>query len=138
MELVVNAMVDIQKPFIEWEYKEGARQKATGKAEIGNVKHTRVMMLSDLLKREKDAILERWFNLILETYPADAAALMKKDKNPFTNPVGSTISREIEALFEGLLEKGDPRNFQLLWMPFLRSDRFKTLLLRRQLDSFFY
>lgn len=48
--------------------------------------------------------MERWFNLILETYPANTAALMRKEKNRFANPVGVTISREIEALFKGLLE----------------------------------
>jgi len=62
------------------------------------------MLLNDLLKREKDAILKKWFSLILETYASDTATLMRKDKNQFTNPVGSTISREIEALFKGLLE----------------------------------
>ena len=36
------------------------------------------MLLNDLLKREKDAILKKWFNLILETYASDTAALMRK------------------------------------------------------------
>ena len=52
----------------------------------------------------RPAILKRWFDLILETYPADTAALMRKDKNQFTNPVGSTLSREIEVLFKELCE----------------------------------
>lgn len=61
-------------------------------------------MMQDLLKKNKAAILERWFHLILETYPANTAAIMRKDKNQFTNPVGSTISREIEVLFKQLCE----------------------------------
>jgi len=61
-------------------------------------------MMQDLLKKNKTAILERWFHLILETYPADTANIMRKDKNQFTNPVGSTISREIEVLFGKLCE----------------------------------
>ncbi|MEW6375632.1 MAG: RsbRD N-terminal domain-containing protein [Thermodesulfobacteriota bacterium] len=65
-------------------------------------------MLKDLLEKKKSAILGRWFNLILETYPADTANLMRKEKDPFTNPVGSTISREIETLFKGLLEGKNP------------------------------
>jgi hypothetical protein len=59
-------------------------------------------MMQDLLKKNKAAILERWFDLILETYPANTAAMMRKDKNPFTNPVGSTFSREIDVLFKNL------------------------------------
>jgi hypothetical protein len=61
-------------------------------------------MMQDLLKKNKAAILERWFHLILETYPANTATMMRKDKNQFTNPVGSTLSREIEVLFKNLCE----------------------------------
>jgi hypothetical protein len=59
-------------------------------------------MIQDLLKENKAAILERWLHLILETYPANTAAMMRKDKNQFTNPVGSTLSREIDILFKNL------------------------------------
>jgi len=61
-------------------------------------------MMQDLLKKNKAAILERWFHLILETYPANTATIMRKDRNQFTNPVGSTLSREIEVLFKNLCE----------------------------------
>jgi hypothetical protein len=61
-------------------------------------------MMQDLLKKSKAAILERWFDLILETYPANTAAMMRRDKNQFTNPVSSTLSREIDVLFKNLCE----------------------------------
>jgi hypothetical protein len=60
------------------------------------------MGLKDLLSRNEAGILKRWFDLILETYPADTATLMRRDKDQFTNPVGSTFSREIEILFRDL------------------------------------
>jgi len=63
-----------------------------------------LMRMQDLLKKNKAAILERWFHLILETYPANTATMMRKDKNQFSNPVGSTLSREIEVLFRNLCE----------------------------------
>jgi hypothetical protein len=63
-----------------------------------------MLMIQDLLKENKAAILERWFHLILETYPASTATMMRKDKNQFTNPVGSTLSREIDVLFKNLCE----------------------------------
>lgn len=69
------------------------------------------MVLNDLLREEKKNILERWFALILETYPADAADLMGKGKNQFTNPVGYTVSQEIEPLFEGLLADAEAGKF---------------------------
>ncbi len=63
-----------------------------------------LLSLKDLLKKHKATILEKWYHLILETYPANTAAMMRKDKNKFTNPVGSTLSREIEVLFKKLCE----------------------------------
>ncbi len=62
------------------------------------------MVLENLLLKSQKAIVERWFDLILETYPANTAAMMRKDKNQFTNPVGSTLSREIDVLFKNLCE----------------------------------
>jgi hypothetical protein len=62
------------------------------------------MMLQNLLEKNKSAILERWLHLTFETYPADTAMMMRKDKNQFTNPVGSTMSREIEVLFGKICE----------------------------------
>ena len=64
-------------------------------------------VLNDLLSQNENAILKRWFDLILETYPTDTATQMRKDKDQFTNPVGSTLSREIEVLFKKLCE-GSP------------------------------
>ena len=59
-------------------------------------------MLEALLLQHKSRILKKWFELILRTYPADVATMMRKDPDPFTNPVGSTISREIESILKGL------------------------------------
>ncbi len=68
------------------------------------------LMLKELLLKNENSILKRWLDLILETYPPDSETLMKKGKNPFTNPVGSTLSRETKALFkklcEGILDEG--------------------------------
>ena len=62
------------------------------------------MVLENLLLQNKTTILKRWFDLILETYPADTVALMRKERNQFKNPVGATFSREIETLFKQLCE----------------------------------
>jgi hypothetical protein len=65
-----------------------------------------VALIQDLLKKNQAIILKRWFDLILETYPAHTADMMKKDKNQFTNPVGSILSREIDVLLGNLCEGG--------------------------------
>ncbi len=61
------------------------------------------MSLEKLLEEKKSAILERWFDSILETYPTDTQQLLKKSKNRFANPVAHEISRGIEDIFNQIL-----------------------------------
>ncbi len=62
------------------------------------------MKLEKLLLQKKSAILDRWLQLILETYPADAQRFLKKQKDRFANPVGYTIAKETENLYKQLLQ----------------------------------
>jgi len=61
------------------------------------------MKLVDLLKQKASHIPKRWFDLIIETYPADSHRFFKEQKDPFANPVGSTLAREVESLYHELL-----------------------------------
>lgn len=61
------------------------------------------MVLESLLSQNRAAILERWFQLIVATYPADTSRFLKQEKDRFVNPVGYTTSREIEVLYDELL-----------------------------------
>lgn len=63
------------------------------------------MRFQDLLSQKKDAILERWLWLVMETYPEDTSRLLEREKDRFMNPVRFTVSREIDALFEELLHE---------------------------------
>lgn len=47
-----------------------------------------------MLTRDSEAILKRWVDLIVESYPADTAGFLRREKDPFLNPVGHTISQE--------------------------------------------
>jgi len=66
------------------------------------------MTLEHTLSQKKTAILGRWFHLIIETYPADSSRFLKREKDRFANPVGHTISQEIEVLYEELLDNMNP------------------------------
>ena len=46
--------------------------------------------------------MDKWFGLIVETYPAETQRFLKQQKNRFANPVGYTISKEIEAIYDEL------------------------------------
>ena len=62
------------------------------------------MRLKGLLSDKKSAILGRWFDAIVDTYPADTSKFLKKQKNQFANPVGSTILQGTENIFDGLIK----------------------------------
>lgn len=65
------------------------------------------MNLDNLLTKKKSAIMGRWFDLVIETYPSETAKFFKGQKNPFANPVGSTILQGIEGLFEEIIQGVD-------------------------------
>lgn len=65
------------------------------------------MNFKDLLLKKKEAIIEKWFDLIIDSYPPDTAHYLKSQKNRFTNPVGYTIHTAIEGLFDELINPSD-------------------------------
>jgi hypothetical protein len=71
------------------------------------------MKLSNLLYEKRSAILKRWFDLILESYPAETAQFFKNKKNRFSNPVGYTISQGVESLFDEILQGIDTEKVSL-------------------------
>jgi hypothetical protein len=66
------------------------------------------MKLEKFLSEKKSEILKRWFDTILDTYPAETSDYLKKQKNRFANPVGSTIFQGIEQIFNELLGEVNP------------------------------
>jgi len=71
--------------------------------------------MKEILSKKKAAILDRWFQLIIASYPADTSRFLEKESDRFANPVGHTISQEIEIIFDELV--GD-----------MQSDRLATSL----------
>ena len=65
------------------------------------------MNLKDLLSKKKKPILERWFNLIIETYPPETTQFLKSQKDRFANPVGSTIFQGIEGIFDQFIQESE-------------------------------
>ncbi len=55
------------------------------------------------MKSRSAAILERWWRLILETYPSDTARFLEQEGDRFLNPVGHTISQELGHVFEEIV-----------------------------------
>ena len=65
------------------------------------------MRLRNLLTEKRSAILKKWCDGILESYPADTSTFLKNNQNQFANPVGHTIRRGTEAMFDAILQGTD-------------------------------
>lgn len=65
------------------------------------------MKPNNLLYKKRSAILKRWTELILETYPAESALFFKKQKNRFDNPVGYLITQGAEGILDEILQGND-------------------------------
>lgn len=65
------------------------------------------MGLKNFLTKNRKAIIDRWLARISNTYPADASKFLLNNTNRFSNPVGQTFAREIEIIFDGLIDKAD-------------------------------
>ena len=55
-----------------------------------------------LLRQKRKAIIQGWIQAVLRTFPPDSARFLETTGNPFGNPIGATISTEIEALFDAI------------------------------------
>ena len=65
-------------------------------------------MLQELLTRTRPAVLQRWRDLLLESYAPDASRFFREQGDPFANPVGATVSRTLAGLFDELLAGAEP------------------------------
>lgn len=61
------------------------------------------------LEDKEPKLVEQWIAAVIRTYPAESAKFFIDTKDPFANPVGTTIKRCIPLLFhEVIKEKMDP------------------------------
>lgn len=63
------------------------------------------MDFEQYLKENKQKLVDAWIASVIATYPADAVKFFKNTKDPFANPVGSTIKRGIGLLFAQVVKK---------------------------------
>ncbi len=64
-----------------------------------------IMTVINLISDKKEIILKRWFDVILDTYPAETSKFMRRQKDRFANPVGHSILQGVEGLFDCLIRK---------------------------------
>ena len=60
------------------------------------------MKLKNLIAENRSTIISRWSNAIIDTYPHDATQFIRRQKDQFANPVGSSIRDGVEGIVDGL------------------------------------
>lgn len=66
------------------------------------------MKLKDLLAEKRPDILAKWLHLIYEAYPPETSRFLRREKDRFANPVGSSIARAVESIYDYLVQGTDP------------------------------
>jgi len=67
-------------------------------------KEERMMTFTELLQKNKDAIIQRWLEKVFTTYSGEASAALLGEKDPFANPVGMSLRKGTRGIFEALLD----------------------------------
>ena len=84
------------------------------------------MDLIELLRARRDAILSRSFDLVAETYAHETSSFLKREADPFSNPVGKTIREALEGLLKALIEGGTHAAFRQALEGLLRVRAVQT------------
>jgi len=96
------------------------------------------MRLNNLLERNKDNIVKQWLFSAIDNYPADTAKFMKRQKDPFANPVGNALSVNLGPLFDELLNEMDYETITSHLNPILRIRAVQPILSTSQSTGFIF
>lgn len=97
------------------------------------------MGLEKVLEKRKAAILKKWYDQVVDTYPAETARFLKGQKDPFGNPVGKTTQESLNGLFDELMKPElDSEAVQFHLDPVIRIRAVQTLFSPSQAAGFPY
>lgn len=63
--------------------------------------------LVSILQTKKSTIVKKWFELVVNSYPPDTASFLKGQSDQFSNPVGHTTQKGLEAVFDEVVSGMD-------------------------------
>jgi hypothetical protein len=96
------------------------------------------MKIEDFIEARKKDVIEKWFKLVIETYSSDTAHFLKSQKDPFANPVGSSILSGLNALLEGLLGSADEKEIKTFLDRIIRIRAIQTIFSPSQATAFIF
>ncbi len=94
------------------------------------------MRLEKRITKQKKKILAKWFEVFTGTYPSDTAHFLKANPDAFTNPVGGTARRSMEALLDAVLANTPPEKIIPLLDPLIRIRAVQTMFTPSQATAF--
>lgn len=94
------------------------------------------MRLEKRIVKHKKKILTEWFEILTGTYPSETARFLKANPDTFTNPVGGTARRSMEALLDALIKNAPPEELTPLLDPLIRIRAVQTMFTPSQATAF--
>jgi hypothetical protein len=82
------------------------------------------MALAELLSQRKTTVSRKWRDRIADSYPAKTAAIFKRERDPFANPVGQTILTATEEIVDVLIARA---SFAELSSPLEKLVRIRSI-----------
>jgi hypothetical protein len=70
------------------------------------------MELTADLEKNREAVLEKWFDAIIRTYPQETSQFLAKQKDRFRNPLGYAIERSIGPVYDELVGAMDTESLR--------------------------
>jgi len=65
------------------------------------------MKLATHLVEKREAVLEKWFEAIVKTYPRQTSEFLAKQKDRFRNPIGFSIEHAIGPIYDQIVTEMD-------------------------------
>ena len=95
------------------------------------------MGLAHLLEQAKGTIVNAWLDMVIKTYAPDASQFLKGQKDAFANPVGNTLARGLDSLYDQLHVATDRRTLEQILDPVIRIRAVQTFSPSQALGSIF-
>lgn len=78
------------------------------------------MGLQELLAQRQKAVVTRWIDGVVASYPPDTSRFLKSQKDGFANPVGHYIRQSLTRVFADLLAGAEPQTMAAHLDPLVR------------------
>jgi hypothetical protein len=96
------------------------------------------MDLQKFITDNRQKLVEKWIAEVIATYSPESERFFKNTKDPFANPVGSTIKRSIDLLFTQVIkQKMDPTAVNEAMDPIVRLRAVQELSPTRAISFIF-